>query len=482
MLDIIVLAQYGSSSSLPGINQPLMSPVKTTSYQSTPTLFHLTEDETQALSRANLGTFQDSLRAPVHRWFTYPAGFSYKAVEEAFRSYRITSGMTVYDPFAGTGTTAVVAKQHGVHSFSVEAHPFVQFVARTKLFWEFDLDDLLREIDALITNIQRSIESQSTASIVVENIFPELVCKCYGREKLARLYFCREAINALPSEPLKNFAKLGLTNLLRAVADVATGWPYIAPKKEKNGSKAKATSSLNVVEALRRQLYQMHSDLQAIRQASRPSGSAVLIKGDSRQQQECIESSSVELAFTSPPYLNNYDYADRTRLETYFWGEATTWGDITRKVRSRLIMSATTQINRKDFNESSLLSDDLCATVPHLAEQLNLKINDLSKLRPTKGGKKSYDIMVAGYFNDMLQVIRETFRVLKQGSSFILILGDSAPYGVYIPTDVYLGEIGKAVGFANYTVEELRTRGGKWKDNPQRHSVALKECILTLNK
>jgi hypothetical protein len=149
-----------------------MSPVKTASYQYTPNLFHLTEDETQTLSRANLGTFQDSLRAPVHRWFTYPAGFSYKAVEEAFRSYRITSGMKVYDPFAGTGTTAVVAKQLDVHSFSVEAHPFVQFVARTKLFWEFDLAALFREIDTLIRNIERSIESQATASIAVENIFP----------------------------------------------------------------------------------------------------------------------------------------------------------------------------------------------------------------------------------------------------------------------------------------------------------------------
>jgi DNA modification methylase len=482
MLDITALAQYGNSPYLPCIYQPLMSPVKTASYQYMPNLFHLKEDEPQALSRANLGTFQDSLRAPVHRWFTYPAGFSYKAVEEAFRSYRITSSMTVYDPFAGTGTTAIVAKQLGVRSFSVEAHPFVQFVACTKLFWEFDLADLFREIDALTTNIQRSIESQSTASIDVENIFPELVCKCYGREKLARLYFCREAINALTAEPLRNFAKLGLTNLLRAVADVATGWPYIAPKKEKNGSEAKANSSLNVVEALRRQLYQMHSDLQVMRQVSRPDGRAILIKGDSRRRQECIEPLSVDLAFTSPPYLNNYDYADRTRLETYFWGEATTWGDITRKVRSRLIMSATTQISRKEFDESSLLSDDLCAIAPYLAEELDSKIKQLSILRPTKGGKKSYDIMVAGYFNDMLLVIRETFRLLKQGSSFILILGDSAPYGIYIPTDIYLGEIGKAVGFANYTVEELRTRGGKWKDNPQRHSVALKECILTLYK
>ncbi|HEV2706879.1 MAG TPA: DNA methyltransferase [Pyrinomonadaceae bacterium] len=460
-----------------------MSPVKEARSPYTPNLFpHPDKKEVHTLNRTNMGTFQDSLRAPVHRWFTYPAGFSYRAVEEAFRSYHIKAGMTVYDPFAGTGTTNVVAKQHGVNSFGVEAHPFIQFVARTKLFWEFDFRVLLRDIDNLIASIQRAITTQDTASISVDKIFPELVCKCYRQEKLARLYLCREAINALPPEPFRDFAKLGLTNLLRSAADVATGWPYIAPKKQKNGNTSKASASNNVVELLRRQLYQMHGDLQSMRRASTPARHATLISGDSRQRQDSIESESVDLAFTSPPYLNNYDYADRTRLETYFWGEATTWGDITQKVRTRLIMSATTQINRKDFDEASLLSDDFRKTVPQITDELSLKANKLSGLRLTKGGKKSYDIMVAGYFNDMLRVVRETFRVLKPGGSFVLILGDSAPYGVYIPTDTYLGEIGKAVGFAKYDVEELRARGGKWKDNPQRHDVALKECILTLYK
>lgn len=467
---------------LEGFISYLMPSVK--AYTQTASLFPevITNEETHKLNRANLGTFQDSLRAPIHRWFTYPAGFSYKAVEEALRSYQIKPGMTIYDPFAGTGTTLLVAKQQGVNSFGVEAHPFVQFVARTKLYWEFDLDELRTDIDALIANIQQRAEKNKINPIPVTDIFPELVCKCYSDEKLALLYLCRESINELPEPHFRDFTKLGLTNLLRAVADVATGWPYIAPKKAKNGTKAKAISSLNVFDSLRKLLYQMHRDLQSILYVSKSGGVATLIPGDSRQRQDCIESDSVELAFTSPPYLNNYDYADRTRLETYFWGEAKTWGDITEKVRTRLIMSATTQINRKNFDESALLSKDFRSTVPHIAEELTPKVTELSKLRLTKGGKKSYDIMVAGYFNDMLQVMRETFRGLKPNSPFVIILGDSAPYGVYIPTDIYLGEIGKAVGFSRYEIEELRTRGGKWKDNPQRHSVALKECVLTLYK
>lgn len=432
------------------------------------------------LNRANLGTFQDSLRAPVHRWFTYPAGFSYRAVEEAFRSYSIRAGQSVYDPFAGTATTNLVAKQQGIRSYGVEAHPFVQFVAQTKLYWEFDFPTLFCQIDALIAEIRDAFAAQRMADIPVETIFPELVCKCYSTEKLAKLYLCREAIFAISDAPFRNFAKLGLTNLLRAAADVATGWPYIAPGKAKNT--ATVSKDMDIAKMLRDQLHRMFGDLQEIRRSACVPGIAALIAGDARKRHAEIADASVNLAFTSPPYLNNFDYADRTRLETYFWGDAKTWGDITRNVRTQLIMSATTQVNRTDYDMSQILSEDFRAAAPHLAAQLMPKVNELSKLRLEKGGKKSYDIMVAGYFNDMLLVLREAHRVLKPGASFLLILGDSAPYGVYIPIDIYLGEMGKAVGFSRYTVEELRERGGKWKDNPQRHSVALKECILILEK
>ena len=55
------------------------------------------------------GTFKDSLRAPIHNWFTYPAGFSYKAVESSIRRYEIQQGQVIYDPFMGSGTTNLVS-------------------------------------------------------------------------------------------------------------------------------------------------------------------------------------------------------------------------------------------------------------------------------------------------------------------------------------------------------------------------------------
>jgi hypothetical protein len=117
-----------------------------------------------------------------------------------------------------------------------------------------------------------------------------------------------------------------------------------------------------------------------------------------------------------------------------------------------------------------------------LYNELVEKVSALSGRRKHKGGKKSYDCLVAGYFSDMARVLQQVFRALKPGLDFVLVLGDSAPYGIYIPTHEYLARIGLALGFSSWQVEELRTRGDKWRENPQRHKVKLKEVILTLTK
>lgn len=423
------------------------------------------------------GTFKDSLRAPVHRWFTYPAGFSYKAVEHSIERFNIVRGSTIYDPFMGSGTTNLAAKTLGINSIGIEAHPFVHRIARAKLNWDVD-EKAIREFSNLVDSRLAS-KSKALQKKKLTSEFPELILKCYEEKTIYDLWALRELANEnLDADENKEFFFVVITALLRSVSVAATGWPYIAPNKKKITSVDK-----DVLTEFLTLTNQMLNDIHAIKVWSngRCKGSThLLVNGDSRNTREFIGDQSVDHVFTSPPYLNNFDYADRTRLELYFWGEAKSWGEISEKIRTQLMTSATTQINRSDSRYEIL--DEFRKDCPSITEFIAESVSQLMEIRKTKGGKKSYDLMVAGYFNDMYQIIKDVSRVLRPGSKALFVLGDSAPYGVHIPTDKLIGDIGISVGFDSYEIEILRTRGDKWKANPQRHTVPLRESIVILSK
>lgn len=423
------------------------------------------------------GTFKDSLRAPVHRWFTYPAGFSYKAVEHSIERYGLLQGQTIYDPFMGSGTTNLTAKTLGINSFGTEAHPFVFQITRAKLNWDIEPE----AIKAFIELVQKKLLKKSSALKTkdLQDEFPELILKCYEDKTLYDLWALRELIAAdLEDGGVKDFFFVVVTALLRNVSIAATGWPYIAPNKVKSSSIDKDVLSEFISLAK-----QMANDIQAIKLLSKDrykQSTHKLINGDSRNTKSYIQDESADHVFTSPPYLNNFDYADRTRLELYFWGLAKSWGDISEKIRTVLMTSATTQINRSDIRYE--VNSEFSKECPKVTEFISESIEKLAEIRKTKGGKKSYDLMVAGYFNDMYQIIKDVYRVMKPKAKALFVLGDSAPYGIHIPTDKLIGDIGIGVGFNSYEIEILRTRGDKWKANPQRHSIPLREGVVILSK
>lgn len=423
------------------------------------------------------GTFKDSLRAPIHRWFTYPAGFSHKAVEHSIERFNVAAGQTIYDPFMGSGTTNLVAKTLGINSVGTEAHPFVYRIARAKMNWEVNLNQIQNFIAVAEKGLSKKSKSLQKKNLSSE--FPELILKCYESQTIYDLWALRDlASENLSENETKEFFFVVITAMLRGVSVAATGWPYIAPNKKKTTSVDKDVLSEFILLS-----NQMAKDIQAIKVWSRnryKSSDHLLINGDSRNMQKHIPDASVDHVFTSPPYLNNFDYADRTRLELYFWGEAKNWGEISEKIRTQLMTSATTQINRSDIRYEIL--GEFKKDCPKVTEFIEENVSKLEQIRKTKGGKKSYDLMVAGYFNDIYQIIKDTSRVLKPNTKALFVLGDSAPYGVYIPTDKLIGEIGLSVGFNSYEIEVLRARGDKWKANPQRHTVPLREGIVIMSK
>ncbi len=435
---------------------------KSLTYQ--PELLAVTSGEAPQHARYNArsGAFVDNMSLPVHRWYRYSAGFSADWVQWLLRDRQLTEGMTVLDPFAGVGTTLLACEAEGIESFGFEPHPFVHRVATAKLqSTHIDIEVLRRTFADFLSRVASAEPGEPE-----ENV-PKLLAKCYSSESLGILsimrdLFLREFNDGAPQHEL---LWLAITAILRSCSGAGTAqWQYVLPKKTK-------LAVLSPVSALEAKAREMLEDVDHVQRRNwRPTAS--LLRTDAREPAIKIRD-LVNAVVTSPPYPNNYDYADATRLEMTFWGEITGWGDLQYHVRRHLIRSC----SQHAAAERLLLDELLCETIlDPIRDELSFACEELSLVRETKGGRKSYHTMAAAYFRDLGLVFRQLRQLCSPGAWMCFVIGDSAPYGVYLKVDEWLGRLAVAQGFKSFKFEKIRDRNIKWKN--RKHRVPLKEGRL----
>ncbi len=404
-------------------------------------------------------TFIRNMRLPVHGWFRFPAGFSADWVRSLAEEARKGGPVELLDPFVGVGTAVLAGEEAGVTSFGLEAQPFIARIARAKLLWHTDIRDFQDFASGVlsIAKAQREPIPQ----------YPPLIQKCFLPETLGVLHSLKQSWERLNDQSAASeLTWLALTTILRTCSPAGTApWQYILP------AKSKAANTPPPFEAFTAQIQKMASDM-TLRQMLVVKPIGKIFCADAMNC-DVIASKSIDLIVTSPPYMNNYDYADATRLELTFWGEINGWGDLHQKARRQLIMSSSQHASAEYGNLEEILPE--AATVPFF-EDLRLVCNELASERLRHGGKKAYHIMTAGYFADMSHAWEALRRVCREGAKVCFVIGDSAPYGVYVPVDEWMGQLALSAGFKSYHFEKLRDRNIKWKN--RKHRVPLKEGRL----
>lgn len=415
------------------------------------------QPEVTAFSDDRSGTFVNNMKLPIHRWFRYSAGFSAEWVENLINTYSPTC---ILDPFAGSGTTLLAALKCNVDSFGFESHPFVAKIATAKISLHINVSDVIsfyNNLSEFASNNMQDIENES-----------DLLKRCYDNKSLSELCALRYSFFKLKDFYKKesvNLIWLAITAILRSCSHVGTAqWQYVLPNK----SKSKVDKPF---EALRQKVNEFISDIYLMKsylKNAKPS----LIEHDSRNFYEPLNK-SVDLVITSPPYPNNYDYADATRLEMCFWREIKKYGDLQNSVRKYIVRSCTQHACADKIDVISALKN--LESSPIYDELLEI-CSKLDVVRHQHGGKKSYHLMIAGYFSDMAKVFQMLRLYCKAGADLCFVVGDSAPYSVYVPVDYLLGQLALANGFKEFYFEKLRDRNIKWKN--RKHNVPLKEGRL----
>lgn len=404
--------------------------------------------------------FVNNMSLPIHRWFRFSAGYSAEWVKQVINiEKKEKQDLRVFDPFLGSGTTVIASEETNVIGLGIDSHPLIFKIAQTKLLWRSNLRSF--------NEMSRKIIEKSKILPSKELDYPKLINKMYTSTNLDELDKIRRACVSLDDDSdSSKLCWLSMISILRYTSSGGTApWQYVLPKKKK-----KAVA--NPIDAFKKQCKMMSDNMSYFQSRYLKSPKGMIFEDDARTCSK-IKSDSIDLVITSPPYANNYDYADATRLELSFLGQIEKWSELQEQVRQFLIRSCSHHMTNKNTIEEFVSNPKL----KPIYDELVSSCNELERIRETKIGKKRYHTMIAAYFSDLADTWHSLRRVTKDDSTVCFVIGDSAPYGVHLPVERWLGELALHAGFKEYSFEKIRDRNTKWKLD-RKHKVLLKEGNL----
>ena len=97
---------------------------------------------------AHIGSAKDNMSSPVHDWYKFTAGFSYKFVDLILDGHNQDS--IVFEPFAGCGTTLVECQKLGFNSIGNESQELMCNVINAKLNWSISKEKITYYLDEIL--------------------------------------------------------------------------------------------------------------------------------------------------------------------------------------------------------------------------------------------------------------------------------------------------------------------------------------------
>lgn len=423
-----------------------------------------------------------------HNWYNFVLGYSPQFPEFILNREKNTEQLLVVDPFMGTGTTNVYCKTSGISSIGIEANDYFIDVAKAKLEWDINIDELKELKQELLKNIEEKIETidfesseyESTQQLsffdsvaVIDKISyreiankrpPELLEKYICDRPYVKLQIISDIIDKLienKESKIYNLFKLALSSIIVPSSNISYG-PGFGVRKPK--------VDVNVIGLFSKKINRMIDDLESIKDSPSKFTKHSIIHGDSRQLSNYLEENSVDLMITSPPYPGDHEYTKHTRLELIFEDHARTIKEF-RVIKKRMLTGSTTNIYKEDNDRLFVKGNETIQKITDLIQQR------LDEDNATSGFEKLYTRLVWEYFGGMARMFKEALKVLKDNGKFSLLVSDSHAFKmVHIRTADILKEIALEQGYREGIIE-------LWQNKKSTsHNYNLREEILTIIK
>ncbi|MHA2207873.1 MAG: DNA methyltransferase [Candidatus Thorarchaeota archaeon] len=386
----------------------------------------------------------------IQRWAPYVQGFSADFVDNMLHRYNVKPGQRVLDPFAGSGTVLVSAKMKGIDAIGVDLAPLMSFMSQVKTEWDLDVKEINRKLEGLNWSQEPELCSPT---------FLRRWKSHFNDRVLRNLLILKQSILDVTQPKICDLFRLAFSSILVDCSNLKR-----SPCLGYDRTKAVADDAPFIL--FREKVQDMIEDLVYVHE--KPQGQVEVITGDSRLFQ--YEPESIDIAITSPPYVNGLDYIINYKIEMAWLDMVDSYDELGQLKDEMVACDNVSRSIIRGFTERSDTYEDIW--VEEIAERIAQRITSKEGYR-----RKDMHNVVRKYFDDVYQVFRNVYEGLKKGARFAVVIGDSLIAGVYIPADLILARMGRDIGFRVESIEIARSRR-----SGQRRSFKLRESIVTLSK
>lgn len=355
--------------------------------------------------------------AYTHGFHKYPAKFFPELPRWLIKRYSRENDL-ILDPFSGSGTVNVEALLIRRHSVGVDVDPFSRFISKVKTT-PLSIGELEHGQKRLLDLVLKFDFSK-----VKERDIPVFPYRdnWFNQEIIFELAYINKIIRSLEiSEKTKNYFLVNMSSIIRAVSNADDNCTRTVIRKKLN---KQIFPSDALTKFVKRILINTPKMMQFSELAHRGIRTKFPETSDARNIR--FPDQTFDFAVTSPPYVNAVDYPRTHQLESYWLG---------------LASGSLTPLKKKHVGTESVLSRDYQRLYRIGEKQADRVIGKIYSVDI----RRAY--IAYKYLLDMKKNFEETFRVLKKGGRYAVVVGNNRIRENLFESWKYLMKIAEQVGF-----------------------------------
>jgi len=379
-------------------------------------------------------TFKYNQTQSRHGWLRLTPAYSVKLVQDILRDH--ADATTLLDPFSGTGTTGLVAAEHGQQCDLIDINPFLIWFGgvKTRSYAETEIYAFAEAITAVIEAYHQQNTQENFWQPDIQNI--DRWWPLHQKTFLARLY---AAINSVEtSDTARDLLKVGFCQRVIELSNAAFNHQSMSFKHDLAPQLFDTAETFlqDYEDACKKILQSIIAPL---------PGQVNIYLRDSRDVG--MPENSYDLVITSPPYPNRMSYIRELRPYMYWLGyiqEAREAGELDWQAIGGTWGIATSRVSKWQGEISDIAFDSF----PSLINAIDHHSPVLSRY-------------VHKYFDDIGAHLRSLYRCVSPGACVYYVVGNSKFYDTLLPVQDIYASLMRAAGFRQVKIKTIRKRNSK---------------------